>query len=237
MKIRFIVRVAGYKSIIMNIVEKIIPFLPEDKYEIYESDYNPKTNKYTDAENKECINVSFFTEYKEHKEVFISHGIADKNWRNKDSVSQFDYLIVSGELWRQKYIKQGISPERIKVLGYPKLSNLPKITKKDIQNDNKIRVLFAPTHSALEEVSAYPRFVKYLKSFPAKEIENVDLYSDSQLVVKQLNGFYKIKNAKLRSLIIEVRRLEQEVGGNVFYHQISREKNQEADDLVNLSLA
>ncbi len=77
----------------------------------------------------------------------------------------------------------------------------------------------------------------FLNYFPAKEIENIDFYSDSQLMVKQLNGFYKIKNAKLRSLIIEARKLEREVGGNVCYHQIPREKNQEADDLVNLSLA
>jgi len=101
----------------------------------------------------------------------------------------------------------------------------------------KFSKLIGVATNNVAEYLAVVEALKYLKSFPAKEIENVDLYSDSQLVVKQLNGFYKIKNAKLRSLIIEVRRLEQEVGGNVFYHQISREKNQEADDLVNLSLA
>lgn len=61
----------------------------------------------------------------------------------------------------------------------------------------------------------------------------ISFFLDSKLIVNQLNGVFKIKNANLRNLIIKVRQLEREVGGNIAYNFISRQKNQEADSLVN----
>ncbi|HUV47128.1 MAG TPA: ribonuclease HI family protein [Candidatus Bathyarchaeia archaeon] len=62
------------------------------------------------------------------------------------------------------------------------------------------------------------------------------LYSDSQLVVNQLNGLFKIKNAKLRELIIQARGLTQQLKTNIFYHHIFRTKNKRADALLNQTL-
>lgn len=64
-----------------------------------------------------------------------------------------------------------------------------------------------------------------------------DFYLDSKLVVNQLNGLFKIKNAALRDLIIDVRKLEQEIGGEFFYRFVPREKNRRADFLVNKVLS
>lgn len=61
-------------------------------------------------------------------------------------------------------------------------------------------------------------------------------FLDSKLVVNQLNGLYKIKENHLRELVLKVRLLEQEVGGEIVYSQIPREKNWEADRLVNEAL-
>lgn len=55
---------------------------------------------------------------------------------------------------------------------------------------------------------------------------------DSQLVVHQLNGLYKIKDAKLKLLTIKIKGLEQEVDGKIFYRHIPREQNTIADALV-----
>jgi hypothetical protein len=55
-------------------------------------------------------------------------------------------------------------------------------------------------------------------------------------VVNQLNGLYKVKNAALRNHIIHVRQLERQVGGNVTYCFVRREKNRIADALVNQAL-
>lgn len=59
---------------------------------------------------------------------------------------------------------------------------------------------------------------------------------DSKLVVNQLNGFFKVKNGDLRNLLLKTRLLEQEVGGQILYTFITREKNKEADILVNKAL-
>lgn len=57
-------------------------------------------------------------------------------------------------------------------------------------------------------------------------------FLDSKLVVNQLNGLFKVKDAKLRNLIVQVGELEREIGGDIRYQHIAREKNQEADSLV-----
>lgn len=61
----------------------------------------------------------------------------------------------------------------------------------------------------------------------------LDFYLDSQLIVNQLNGLYKIKDANLRNLIVQTRILEREVNCPVFYHLVSRRQNLLADRLVN----
>jgi len=60
----------------------------------------------------------------------------------------------------------------------------------------------------------------------------INFFLDSKLVVNQLNGLFKIKNAKLRELAFNVRQLEQEVGGNISYQHVPREENALADGEV-----
>ena len=68
----------------------------------------------------------------------------------------------------------------------------------------------------------------------------VNHYVDSQLIVNQLNGLYKIKNAKLRVIILKIKELEQELRQKfdleIIYSYIPREKNTAADQLVNQAL-
>lgn len=64
----------------------------------------------------------------------------------------------------------------------------------------------------------------------------VQFFLDSKLVVNQLNGLFKIKDGELRNLLMEIRQLEQEVGGNISYFLIPRGKNWQADLLVNKAL-
>jgi len=64
----------------------------------------------------------------------------------------------------------------------------------------------------------------------------ITFYIDANLVVQQLNGLFKIKNANLRELVLEIKMLEQEIGGVIIYRVIPREKNLRADFLVNQAL-
>lgn len=64
----------------------------------------------------------------------------------------------------------------------------------------------------------------------------IQINIDSKLIVNQLNGYFKVKNGELRNFIYKVRELEQEINLPIFYNQIQREKNREADFLVNQAL-
>jgi len=63
----------------------------------------------------------------------------------------------------------------------------------------------------------------------------VEIYSDSELIVNQLNQKYKVKNQELGVWFLRIWNLKQEFKKVVFTH-ISREKNKEADKLVNQEL-
>lgn len=76
------------------------------------------------------------------------------------------------------------------------------------------------------------KWIKADRGLSQVSIADYKFFLDSKLVVGQLNGIFKVKNKSLRSLIIEVRKLEQEIRGNVSYHFIPREKNRRADFLV-----
>lgn len=59
---------------------------------------------------------------------------------------------------------------------------------------------------------------------------------DSELVVKQLAGIYKIKNEKLKGLAIKIKQLEKNLAFKINYKNVLREKNKRADFLVNKTL-
>lgn len=74
------------------------------------------------------------------------------------------------------------------------------------------------------------------KSSEWKDAESVKFNSDSQLVVNQLNGLYKIKHPQIKQYIDHIKALEKEIGLKRSYTYIPREQNQVADSLVNNKL-
>lgn len=65
----------------------------------------------------------------------------------------------------------------------------------------------------------------------AKNTE-IEIKSDSELLVKQLSGEYKILDPKIQHLFLEVWNLKFDFK-KIKFKRISREKNREADRLVN----
>jgi len=65
--------------------------------------------------------------------------------------------------------------------------------------------------------------------------EEVRCFLDSELVVKQLNREYKVKNKELAPLVVKVYNLAQGFKKITFAH-VFREENKEADRLVNEAL-
>ena len=65
--------------------------------------------------------------------------------------------------------------------------------------------------------------------------KNVCVFSDSELLVRQLNKQYRIKDKKLKTLFLKVREQEK-IFDVVTYAHISRDKNTVADKLANEAL-
>lgn len=69
-----------------------------------------------------------------------------------------------------------------------------------------------------------------------KTINRIRFYLDSELVVKQLNGIYKIKSANLKPLFLKTKGLQNKIKATIIYKHVPRDKNKIADQLVNESL-
>ncbi|MBI1866581.1 MAG: ribonuclease HI family protein [Candidatus Staskawiczbacteria bacterium] len=88
------------------------------------------------------------------------------------------------------------------------------------------------------EYSAVIYALKKFKSLFGKsiaEISEVEVRSDSELLVNQMNGKYKILDEKIQKFFIEIWNLKMDFE-KVKFKAISRENNKEADRMVNETL-
>ncbi|MBI3385248.1 ribonuclease HI family protein [Candidatus Gottesmanbacteria bacterium] len=97
---------------------------------------------------------------------------------------------------------------------------------------------------ATNNVAEYTAVLEALKWLCRKQKENPDKETkkiiefrlDSRLAASQLSGIFKVKDPKLRELLVTIYNLVGELKAIVSYHYIPREENQEADFEVNLAL-
>ncbi len=86
------------------------------------------------------------------------------------------------------------------------------------------------------EYQALVTTLEHVRDYIADEgvdVELIDCYSDSELMIKQLKGEYKVKQPHIRDFVFKIRVLESELKVRVIYHHIRREHNKLADALVN----
>lgn len=86
--------------------------------------------------------------------------------------------------------------------------------------------------TATNNQAEYQAILLGLEMAQAEGAESVVCYLDSELVVKQLNREYKVKNADLAPLFVKVWNLSQSFK-KVSFNHVYREDNKEADRLVN----
>ncbi len=79
-------------------------------------------------------------------------------------------------------------------------------------------------------VAEYSAVIRGLREALAINARTVVVASDSQLLVRQILGEYKVKNEGLRPLFEEVQRLRRQFAQSGFVH-IPRERNTRADAL------
>ena len=88
---------------------------------------------------------------------------------------------------------------------------------------------------ATNNVAEYRGLVEGLRKALELHVDEVDVVSDSELLVRQMRGEYKVKNAALRDLSLEAGRLARRLK-RVTYRAVRREHNELADRLVNEAL-
>lgn len=78
----------------------------------------------------------------------------------------------------------------------------------------------------------YTAIIIGLEKARTLKAQTVELYMDSELAVKQLKGQYRVKDAGIVKRFLEVKNLLTHFEQVTFTH-VRREKNKEADALVN----
>jgi len=88
---------------------------------------------------------------------------------------------------------------------------------------------------ATNNVAEYRALVDGLRRASELGVSELEVISDSELVVKQMRGEYRVKNEALRALHREASILAGGIG-SVTYTAVRREQNELADRLVNDAL-
>jgi probable phosphoglycerate mutase len=98
-----------------------------------------------------------------------------------------------------------------------------------------IEELHAPLGIATNNVAEYNGLLAALRWAVDHDVDSLHIRSDSELLVKQMLGAYKVKHPGLQPLAARARLLTRQLGRVTFEH-VRRERNTEADRLSNLGM-
>jgi len=109
-----------------------------------------------------------------------------------------------------------------------------------IYKDNTI--LFEGSYAwgkGTNNVAEWNAIVKAIEKLNELGIQRACIYSDSQLVLKQISGEYKIKNQRLLSIYTHFKSLHQRLNLNITFLKVAAhsgvEGNEKADSLATLA--
>ena len=88
---------------------------------------------------------------------------------------------------------------------------------------------------ATNNVAEYSGLIAGLRKAVELHVPELEVVSDSALMVKQMRGEYKVKNEALRELSLEAARIARQLQ-SVEYRHVKRAHNELADRLVNEAL-
>lgn len=89
--------------------------------------------------------------------------------------------------------------------------------------------------TATNNIAEYHGLIAALQWAVEHEVKQITVKGDSQLIVEQMRGNYKVKNEGLKPLYLQARMLVMQIGDVRFEH-VRREQNKDADRLSNLGM-
>lgn len=88
---------------------------------------------------------------------------------------------------------------------------------------------------ATNNVAEYQGLIAALQWAADRNMTSIAIKGDSQLLIEQMKGNYKVKNEGLKPLYLRARMLVMQIGDVSFEH-VRREQNKEADRLSNVGM-
>lgn len=89
--------------------------------------------------------------------------------------------------------------------------------------------------TATNNIAEYHGLIAALQWAVEHDVKQITVKGDSQLIVEQMRGNYKVKNEGLKPLYLQARMLVMQIGDVRFEH-VPREQNKDADRLSNLGM-
>jgi ribonuclease HI len=102
--------------------------------------------------------------------------------------------------------------------------------------EKKSRYLDIATNNTAEYQAVILAFEWLIENRKKFEFNNIVFLLDSELVIKQLSGVYKIKKTELRTFNLQIRNYMSNIETNIKFKHVPREQNKIADYLVNQEL-
>lgn len=172
----------AYIHVVEALSEPIIPYLPEGSAGFTEK---PGVG----------LNLRFFSETRITEtgknpvgpnDVFMSHGIGDKNYWTADRISPYPHALVPGPAWKER-IEAGGYKGKVWITGYTKLD--PIFQGEYVRRQAaKPYVVWAPTHVYSRKYrgrSSYPWCMNLINEIPDCYDKHIALHPASRLSLHQ----------------------------------------------------
>jgi len=104
------------------------------------------------------------------------------------------------------------------------------------EGGKKISSVFGHIGKATNNTAEYKALITCLKLASKTRCKRLIVHSDSELMVRQVKGEYKVKDSEIRKLFQVVFKLLEETPFEFEIVHITREENEEADRLANLGI-
>jgi len=102
-------------------------------------------------------------------------------------------------------------------------------------NEKELTCFSVPLYDKTNNEAEYLALIKGIEVVSELKISNVKIFADSELVVKQVIGDYKVKNERMKNLHAQVSSGLQKIDNWSIGH-IRREKNTRADELSKIGM-
>jgi probable phosphoglycerate mutase len=107
----------------------------------------------------------------------------------------------------------------------------------DVQDENGVSVASLSENLGIHtnNFAEYSALIGALRYALENGYDGLRAYADSELMVRQINGVYKVKSPDLQTLFREAKELISKLKSFSIHH-VPREQNREADRLANLAM-